>query len=114
MIANFWVLIIVDDVDFAITSANLSSDSNYSGSCPYTYNFTADITANMLGTATYYFEFEDASKSTTASVKFDAWGTETVLGSRELITSDTYMTKIYIDDPNHQYFDTVDFTLTCN
>ena len=68
----------------------------------------------MLGTATYYFEFEDASKSTTAFVEFASSGTETVSGSRDLSASGTYTTKIYIDDPNHQYFDTVDFTLTCN
>lgn len=116
VVAIFWVQIIVNDPgSFVITSATVSSTQNYTGACPYTYNFSADVTANTFGTATYYFEFEDLSKTASGSLDFPYSSTQTVTGSRILnVDGTSYSVKLYIDSPNRQYFGLSNFNLDCN
>lgn len=116
IVAVFWVQIIVKDPGpFAITTATLSSTQNYTGVCPYTYSINADITANTFGSATYYFVYEDGSKSTPATLDFPYASTLKVTGSRILkATGPSYSAKLYIDSPNHQDFGSTTLALVCN
>jgi hypothetical protein len=110
----FWVKIVVEDVGaFAVTGATMSGPANHSGSCSYTYEYSANITANTFGTITYYFEYEDSSKTSKKSLEFAHSGTQTVSESRELSATGNYSVKLYVDSPNHQYFSPLDFYLSC-
>jgi hypothetical protein len=114
--APFYAQIVVSDVgDFVVTSGSLSSvKANDVAVCPYTYNYSADITPNRSGSATYYFEFEDASKTEIATLDFASSAAKTITASRTLTASGNYSVKLYIDSPNHQYLDTLDFYLSCS
>ena len=109
-------MIVVEEPDtFEITSVSTYSDvESYSGECPYTYTYYADITSNELGTITYWFEFEDGSTSTQESLTFDSAGTQTISGTRALSETASYTAQLYIEDPAYQYFDAIDFVLICN
>lgn len=112
--ANFWVQIKVSSAAFAVTGVTLAAEhTNIEGVCPQTFNYSAQITSSAAGTVTYYFTFSDGSSSATQSVVFDSAGTKTVSGTWTLNATGSYWVKIYIDNPNHQLFGTLDLTLTC-
>ncbi len=109
--ANFWVQIKVNSAPFAVSGVTLSAVNSASASCPYTFNYQAVVTANGAGTVTYYFTH--AGTSTGAkSITFDAAGSKTITGSWDLTSTGSYEVKLYIDNPNHQWFGPL--TLTCN
>jgi hypothetical protein len=119
----FWVKITVAATDatpafFAVTSVNNSaSPSNYSGACPATITFSASIITSAAGTVTYFWESSDGVKSSTESLTYDSAGSKTVNTTWTLGGSGfTYSgwEKIYIDQPNHQYFYPANFTITCD
>lgn len=108
--ANFWVQIKVNSAPFAVTSVTLSAVDSASASCApsHTFNYQAVVTANGAGTVTYYFT--NGGTSTGAkSVTFDAAGSKTITGSWNVTA--TGDVKLYIDNPNHQWFGPL--TLTC-
>ncbi len=112
--ANFWVQIKVDEPFFAVTGVNLSAEhTNIEGSCPQTFNYQAAITTSGAGTVTYYFSYSDGSTGPTKSMTYSAAGTKTLAGSWELNATGSYWIKIYIDQPNHQWFGPLNLTLTC-
>ena len=113
----FWVKITVSEEPafFAVTRVVISADAaSYTGSCPHTFNFTAAITATTEGKVTYYWERSDGSRSTTFSLEFSEGGTKNVTYAWEWNRSLDGWVKIYIDAPNHQYFDPFTVKLTCN
>ena len=114
--APFYVQIVVNDVgDFVITSGSLSSaKANDVAACPYTYTYSAVITPNRNGSATYFFEFEDGTKTATATLDFASSASKTITATRSLTASGSYSVKLYIDAPNHQYFDTLGFSISCS
>ncbi len=112
--ANFWVQIKVGSAAFAVTSATVSAEhTNIEGVCPLTVTYYAAITASAAGTVTYYFTFSDGSSSSTQSVVFASAGTKNVSGTWSISASGDYWVKIYIDNPNHQMFGTLNLTVTC-
>ncbi len=112
--ANFWVQIKVGSAAFAVTGITLAAEhTNIEGVCPQTFNYSAQITTSAAGTVTYYFTFSDGSSSATQSVDFSSAGTKTVSGTWSLNATGSYWVKIYIDNPNHQLFGTLNLTLTC-
>ncbi|HAF62562.1 MAG TPA: hypothetical protein DCK95_09595 [Anaerolineaceae bacterium] len=109
--AHFWVQIKVASEPFAVTGVNLSAvDGDNSDTCPHTFNYQAVITTNGAGTVTYYFT-NGGTSTGTKSVTFDSAGSKTVTGSWDLTTSGNYEVKLYVDNPNHQWFGSL--TLTC-
>ena len=85
-----------------------------SGSCPHTFNFSAEITASAAGNVTYYWERSDGSRSAMMSLDFNEGGTKTVNYAWEFSNSLDGWIKVYIDAPNHQYFGPYTIQLTCN
>jgi hypothetical protein len=103
---------------FAVTGVVLSADPvSYNGDCsnPISVDLDAAITSSAAGKVTYYWKFSDGTKSSTKSVTFDKAGTKTVSTTWDIDTpvTDTYTVKVYIDEPNHQYFGPIDIDVTC-
>lgn len=111
---SFFVQIVVKSPGFAVTSATAKVDSaKFEGACPHTFKLSADIKASAAGTVTYFWEFSDGSKSDVVSLKFTEAGTKAVSFDKAFNANGTYSGKIYVDNPNHQYFPAASFELVC-
>jgi len=112
----FWVRITVVSptaVMFAVTKVAISADNaNYSGSCPHTFNLSAEITSTREGKVTYYWERSDGTKTALQSLEFSGAGKRTVTSTFEISSSFDGWVRIYIDHPNHQMFP--DYSLKAN
>ena len=114
LINNIWVKIIVKSEPFAVTGVNLTAiPTSYAGVCPFPFQFTADITTSGPGTVTYFWESSDMGPCGHVSLNFDAAGTKTVSTTELPFFSGLHWMKIYIDDPNHQYFGPLNYSVTC-
>lgn len=114
---NFWVKITVKKAEaaFAVTNAVISTaNTNVTAACPYNFPLTAQITSTAPGKVTYFWERSDGAKSGTQELTFDAAGTKTVNFSWPFPASFDGSVKIYVDNPNHQYFNPLSIKLTCN
>ncbi len=115
----WWVKIVVGvtPVNFAVTSVNGSADNaNWSGSCAtaHTVTWTITIKASKAGTVTYYINRSDGANSSTQSVEFTEAGTKTVTYTWTLSSSYEGWIKLYVDNPNHQWFGPWNFKVTCS
>lgn len=114
MINNVWAKIIVPSEIFSVTSVNLSvAPPVFAGPCPFPFQFFAVITASGPGTVTYYWERNDGATFGNSAVVFASAGTKTVNTVWPEMIPGPHWMKIYIDNPNHQYFGTANYTLTC-
>jgi hypothetical protein len=99
---------------FAVTRVTISADNaNFSGSCPHTFNLSAEITSTREGTVTYYWERSDGSKTPVQSVEFSGPGKKTVTSTFEVASSFDGWVSIYIDNPNHQMFPQFSLKASC-
>jgi hypothetical protein len=99
---------------FAVTSVAMAVDANaFIGACPHAFHFTAGITTNAAGTVTYYWTRSDGPSSAQQSLTYASAGTQTVAYDWSLGAAGAYWVKLYINNPNHQYFTPVNITLTC-
>lgn len=115
---TFYVQIEVETGTFAVTGVSGSVDpAVYNGKCnPVSLTFSADIRVNNLGTIQYHWIFDDNSVSPDFSLKFKEAGTKSVEYIWEItkaVGSYSGWGRVYIDDPNHQEFTKVKYTLTC-
>jgi hypothetical protein len=112
----FWVKIKVGaSTAFAVNGVNVNVDtSSYSGVCPHTFNLSGTMNASTAGKATYFWEFSDGAKSAIQEMNFTEAASKAVSYTWTISTSGNYWAKIYVDQPNHQYFPQVNFTVTCN
>lgn len=116
----FWVKILVNitAAPFAVsTIAMAASPATYTGVCPVTITFTGGIKTTGAGTVTYFWEFSDGSKQAEQSLVFGDASQKTVTTTWTVGAPGQTVTgyaKIYVNNPNHQYFSTADFIMTCN
>lgn len=111
---QFWVNFKVKAPNFAVTGVNLQAEhSVISGACPQTFDYEATIKTSGAGTVTYYLKFSDGSQSSTKSLSFSSAGSKTISGSWELDSTGDYWIKLYVDEPNHQWFGPLELSLTC-
>ena len=115
----FYVEIAVDSPVFAVVSATTRVDQKtFTGACPHKFNFEADIKVTDEGKVTYHWERSDGASSSTETIKFTEAGQKTVTTSWNFggagNTYTNYWIRLYIDEPNHQYFPKAVFTLNCN
>lgn len=103
---------------FAVTSVTGSaSPDTWNDACPYSITLSADITSSGAGEVTYFFESSDGTKLKKRSLTFEKAGTQTVTedltgGSAGFTFTGSY--KVYIDNPNHQYFTPgIKVSITC-
>ena len=121
---KYWVKITVGSSSsapsptFAVTSVNYSMPfTTIPITCPAkkTVEITANITTNGAGTVTYKWDDSlGCSGCGTKSVNFDSAGTKSVTHSMLFGAAGDHWAKIYIDDPNHQWFGQQNFSLFCN
>lgn len=116
----FWVKILVNitPAPFAVsTIAMAASPATYTGVCPVTITFTGGIKTTGAGTVTYYWEFSDGTKQPEQTLVFTDASQKTVTTTWTVgapgQTVNGYA-KIYVNNPNHQYFSAANFTVTCN
>jgi hypothetical protein len=112
----FWVKIVsgTTPVPFAVTAARVvPENANITATCPYRYRFTITITTTAPGKVTYFLERSDGKKSDTRSVDFTEAGTRSVTANWDFPGNFTGSVRVYIDEPNHQYFSPADLTLSC-
>ena len=114
---SFWVKIKVETavLPFAITKVVVSADNaSFTGACPHTVALAAAITSTAAGRVTYFWERSDGTKGAVQEVVFDTGGTKTVNSSWQFGSSFDGTVKVYIDNPNHQYFPNFALKVTCN
>ena len=116
---SFYVEIVVDSPIFAVVSATtLVDQKTFTGACPHEFTFEADIKVTGEGKVTYHWERSDGGSSAEKSLEFDEAGTKTVSTTWEFggagNTYNNYWIRLYVNDPNHQYFPKAVFTLNCN
>jgi hypothetical protein len=85
------------------------------------FTFTADIESNSAGDVSYFWDFSNGGKTPERTLDFTEAGTITVsatwnLGSKGVESSNPFhgWARIYIDNPNHQFFSKQNITLTCH
>jgi hypothetical protein len=117
----FWVEIVVGSSSsafFAVTHAAASADpTSYSGVCPVTITFSADIQTSAGGTVNYHWQRSDGSKSPVETITFSDAGSQTVSESWTVGTPGQVYNgwdQVYIDEPNHQLFEPATFSIACN
>ena len=120
---KYWVKITVGSgsapsASFAVTSVSYSMPTTTIDLvCPvmYTAEITANITTNAAGTVTYKWDNSmGCAGCGTNSLVFDSAGTKSVTHNMTLGPEGDYWAKLYIDDPNHQWFGQQNFTVVCN
>ena len=114
----FDVLITVGNTptQFAVQHVLMSVDTtSITAICPSGHDFT--ISANIItdgpGTVTYAWEFSDGNISDENSLDFPGAGTQTVSTTFKATKTGDYWTRVRIDNPNHQSFQRISFSLTC-
>ena len=115
----FYVEIVVDSPVFAVVSATtLVDQKTFTGACPHKFTFEAEIKVTDEGKVTYHWERSDGASSSEETVKFTEAGKKTVITSWNFggagNTYTDYWIRLYVDEPNHQYFPKAVFTLNCN
>ena len=101
---------------FAVQHVLMSVDTkSITTSCPtgHDFNLTANIFTDGPGTVTYAWEFSDGSISDEHSLHFPGAGTQTVSTTFKATATGDYWGRVRIDNPNHQGFNKISFSLTC-
>jgi hypothetical protein len=117
---SFWVRIVTGTSSalFAVTSIDESvSPTSLSGDCPATFTFFANILTNNAGTVTYYWQRSDGSRTSENTLTFSNAGNQLVSDAWTLGSPSASISgwdQIYIDQPNHQLWGPVNFSLVCN
>ena len=99
---------------FAVTSVNLEAmHASITGTCPQTFHIRAYITTNGPGVVSYKFQDSVSTSYATKSTTFAAAETKYIENNLSLNSSGSYWVKIYIDEPNHQWWGPLNLTLVC-
>lgn len=99
---------------FEVTAVQASvAPSNFVGTCPKEFNFSAQITVNGAGTVVYRWERSDNASSSEESVNFSSSGTKTVNTSWSLSSDGTYWQRLHIISPNDMTSNQATLTLDC-
>ncbi|MGA2160038.1 MAG: hypothetical protein ABSG90_12600 [Dehalococcoidia bacterium] len=103
-----------NSANFAITNVIATVDSpSYSGPCPKTLTFTAFITSNGPGTATYGWERSDGSPGLHHGITFSSAGSQTVTETWQLGLTYTGWEQLHVFNPNDLISNQANFTLNC-
>jgi len=112
---NYWVEIRVGPppAAFAVTKVLYNVHPNIDMACPNKVNVKAEITSSAAGTVTYYWQLSPGSTGSTKSVTFDAAGKKIVEYNPTISATGDYEARVYIDNPNHQWWWPVSFHVNC-
>lgn len=112
---NYWAQIRVGPppAAFAVTKVTYNVHPNIDMACPNKVNIKAEITASAAGTVTYYWQLSPGSTGSTKSLPFDAAGKKIVEYNPTISATGDYEARVYIDNPNHQWWWPVSFHVNC-
>ena len=122
-LGKYWVKITVGPTGppppppaaFAVTSVTFSTAASpIDLICPDDVLVTAQITTSAAGTVKYFWEDSTAAVSNLESLDFNAAGTKEVQYNVTVNAGGDHWAKLYIDDPNHQWFGPKNFLAICN
>ncbi len=111
------VNVLKPEVIFAVTNVVAHAEpAAWNQDCPYQIRLMADITVTKAGEVTCFWEDSQGQKSETRRLVFNQAGTLTMSdrvtgGKKGSRLQETW--RLYIDEPNHQYFSPVTVTITC-
>ena len=116
------VVIFVGDTtppaSFAVTSVSYSMPlTTIPIVCPSktTVEITANITTSNAGVVTYKWDdSRGCSGCGTKSINFDSAGTKSITHSMLIGAAGDHWAKVYVDEPNHQWFGQQNFKTVCN
>jgi hypothetical protein len=100
-------------VPFMVTGVTAGVAPTSSAICPSTFNFSATISANQAGTATYRWERSDGAHGPNQNVAFSGPGTQMVTTSWTLSAHTTGWERVHILAPNSTQSNMANFTLNC-
>lgn len=116
--AQVFTLIKVAAPFFAVTSVQISATpAAYSGICPVIVAVNAEITASTAGKVTYRWEVSDGVNTTTSELKsenFDKQDMKSVQLDLDLDSDGSYQVRVYIAQPNNQWFGPRQIEIDCN
>ena len=116
---KYWVKITVGNPPpstlFAVTSVSYyMPHTTIDMGCPNDVTISAEITTNAAGNVSYKWDDSlGCPGCTTKSTSFAAAESKIIQRSMTISASGDYWTKLYIDDPNHQWFGQKDFHVNC-
>jgi hypothetical protein len=104
-----------DTTGFRVLSAATSVDSaTWQGGCPHRFTFTATITANAAGTATYQWERSDGSADPSKALMFTDAGSQTQTATWDVGSGvNGGWMRVRILGPNELLSNQSTFTLAC-
>ena len=109
----YWVKIRVGPL-FAVTGVSYyMPHTTIDTGCPNDINVKAEITSNAEGKVTYKWEDSTGDSSSTKSVTFTEAGKKIVDYNVTVDATGDYWAKLYIDEPNHQWFSVKEFHVNC-
>jgi len=121
---SYWVKITVGDpapppAAFAVTSVNYYiPQTTINITCPgnLSVSISAEITTSAGGVISYKWDDSQGCLSgcPTKSLNFASAGSQTIQHNMTVGAFGDYWAKIYIDDPNHQWFGQKNFHVNCN
>jgi hypothetical protein len=102
------------EIPSAVTKVQaVSAPGSGTRPCPFTINYTYDITTNGPGTVTYHFEQSNGATSSTRTLNFAAAGTQTVSYTWTVSGSGTYSVRCRTLTPNDMSGNSAPVTVTC-
>ena len=112
---NYWAEIRVGPppAAFAVTKVRFNVHPNITMACPGPVNIKAEITSAAAGTVTYRWELTPGSTTSNQPLTFDAPGSKIVDYNPIIGLTGLYQARVYIDNPNHQWFGPTSFQVIC-
>ena len=116
----YWVKITVGPTGpppaaFAVTSVTFSTAASpIDLICPDNVPVTAQITTNAAGPVGYYWEDNTGAFSIIETLDYNAAGTMEVQYDVMVTVSGDHWAKLYIQEPNNQWFGPKEFNVVCN
>ena len=115
-LGKYWVKITVGapPAAFAVTSVTFyMPHTSIDMGCPGDLAISGDIKTSAAGHVTYYWTDSNGGQSSTKSFDFDAAGNKIANYTMTVNVSGDHWAKIYIDNPNHQFFGPINFHVNC-
>ena len=116
---KYWVKITVGDAApspvFAVTSVTYyMPHTTIDMGCPNDVTISAEITTNGAGNITFKWDDSNGCPGcVTKGTSFAAAGSKIIQFSMPINASGDYWARIYIDEPNHQWFGQKNFHVNC-
>jgi hypothetical protein len=99
---------------FNVTSVYTTAEPpSFTGTCPTTVNFYADITVNGPGTVTYKWESSNSAGEPIQSIYFSGAGSQIVSSWWQVDTSGSYWVRVHVYTPNETTSNQASFTVSC-